>query len=84
VIGGFNANQLLTGIDYSLVAAHLKVLCGFSDITALSHALVPAREEQLHTDLKPGRHTVEAAYLEAPDTACLILVRLTLDRQTTS
>lgn len=39
VIGGFNANQLLTGIDYSLVAAHPKVLCGFSDITALSNAL---------------------------------------------
>src|SRR3984885_100784 len=39
VIGGFNANQLLTGIDYSLVAARPKVLCGFSDITALSTAL---------------------------------------------
>ena len=39
VIGGFNANQLLTGIDYSLVAAHPKVLCGYSDITALSNAL---------------------------------------------
>jgi len=35
VIGGFNANQLLTGIDYSLVAAHPKVLCGFSDVTVL-------------------------------------------------
>jgi len=39
VIGGFNANQLLAGIDYSLVAAHPKVLCGFSDITALSNAI---------------------------------------------
>ena len=39
VIGGFNANQLLTGIDYSLVAAHPKVLCGFSDVTVLSNAL---------------------------------------------
>ena len=39
VIGGFNANQLLTGIDYSLGAAHPKVLCGFSDITVLSNAL---------------------------------------------
>lgn len=39
VIGGFNANQLLAGIDYALVAAHPKVLCGFSDITALSNAL---------------------------------------------
>jgi muramoyltetrapeptide carboxypeptidase LdcA involved in peptidoglycan recycling len=39
VVGGFNSNQLLTGIDYDLVAAHPKVLCGFSDITALSNAL---------------------------------------------
>ena len=39
VIGGFNANHLLTGIDYSLVAAHPKMLCGFSDVTVLSNAL---------------------------------------------
>jgi len=39
VIGGFNSNQLLAGLDYSLVAAHPKVLCGFSDITALSNAI---------------------------------------------
>lgn len=39
VIGGFNASQLLTGIDYSLVAAHPKVLCGFSDVTVWSNAL---------------------------------------------
>jgi muramoyltetrapeptide carboxypeptidase len=39
VIGGFNSNQLLAGIDYPLVAGHPKVLCGFSDITALSNAL---------------------------------------------
>jgi muramoyltetrapeptide carboxypeptidase len=39
VIGGFNSNQLLAGIDYALVAANPKVLCGFSDITALSNAL---------------------------------------------
>jgi len=42
VIGGHNANQLLAGIDYGLVAAHPKVLCGFSDITALSSALYAA------------------------------------------
>jgi muramoyltetrapeptide carboxypeptidase len=39
VVGGFNSNQLLAGIDYSLVAAHPKVLCGYSDITALTSAL---------------------------------------------
>jgi muramoyltetrapeptide carboxypeptidase len=39
VIGGHNANQLLAGLDYPLVAANPKVLCGFSDITALSNAI---------------------------------------------
>ena len=39
VLGGFNSNQLLAGIDYDLVAAHPKALCGFSDITALANAL---------------------------------------------
>ena len=39
VIGGFNSNQLLAGIDYGLVTEHPKVLCGFSDITVLSNAL---------------------------------------------
>jgi muramoyltetrapeptide carboxypeptidase len=39
VIGGFSSNQLLAGIDYDLVAANPKVMCGFSDITALSNAL---------------------------------------------
>ncbi len=40
VIGGFNVNQLLPRIDYELVAANPKPLCGFSDITALSNALL--------------------------------------------
>ncbi len=39
VIGGFSANELLTGIDYDLVTANPKVVCGFSDITVLSNAL---------------------------------------------
>ena len=39
VIGGFNSNQLLTGIDYALIEQNPKPLCGFSDITALGNAL---------------------------------------------
>ena len=39
VIGGFNSNQLLRQIDYDLIAAHPKVFCGFSDITALQNAI---------------------------------------------
>jgi len=38
-IGGYNVNQLLDGLDYDLIAANPKVLCGFSDITALSNAI---------------------------------------------
>lgn len=38
-IGGYNANQLLDDLDYDLIAAHPKVLCGFSDITALSNTI---------------------------------------------
>lgn len=38
-IGGFNSNQLLRYIDYSIIAANPKRLCGYSDITALSSAI---------------------------------------------
>ncbi|MET3210146.1 UNVERIFIED_CONTAM: muramoyltetrapeptide carboxypeptidase [Paenibacillus sp. PvR008] len=38
-IGGYNANQLLAHLDYELIGAHPKRLCGYSDITALSHAI---------------------------------------------
>ncbi|WP_053376104.1 S66 family peptidase [Paenibacillus sp. FJAT-27812] len=38
-IGGYNCNQLLDYIDYSIIAANPKRLCGYSDITALSNAI---------------------------------------------
>lgn len=38
-IGGFNSNQLLSHIDYDLIRANPKILCGFSDITALTTAI---------------------------------------------
>lgn len=38
-LGGFNANQLLRHLDYDLIAKHPKILCGFSDITALHNAI---------------------------------------------
>lgn len=40
VIGGFNANQLLRYLDWELIAAHPKILCGYSDITALNNAML--------------------------------------------
>lgn len=39
VLGGYNSNQLLDSIDYDLIARNPKILCGFSDITALSNAI---------------------------------------------
>ncbi len=37
--GGWNCNQLLPYIDYDLIKKNPKILCGFSDITALSNAI---------------------------------------------
>lgn len=39
VIGGFNSNQLLRFIDYKLIQDNPKILCGYSDITALLNAI---------------------------------------------
>jgi muramoyltetrapeptide carboxypeptidase LdcA involved in peptidoglycan recycling len=40
VIGGYNANQLLPRLDWELIGAHPKVLCGYSDITALQAGIL--------------------------------------------
>lgn len=40
VIGGFNSNQLLKYIDYDLIRGNPKILCGYSDITALQNAIL--------------------------------------------
>ena len=39
VIGGYNSNQLLQHIDYELIAQNPKIICGFSDVTALANAI---------------------------------------------
>lgn len=39
VIGGYNSNELLPFIDYELLKANPKILCGYSDITALATAI---------------------------------------------
>lgn len=38
-LGGFSANQLLRHLDYDLIAKNPKILCGYSDITALLNAI---------------------------------------------
>lgn len=38
-IGGYNTNQLIDKIDYKLIKNNPKILCGFSDITCLCHAI---------------------------------------------
>ena len=39
VIGGFNSNQILRYLDYELIKNNPKVLCGYSDISALANAI---------------------------------------------
>ena len=39
VRGGSNSNQLVSSIDYDLIKRNPKILCGFSDITALQNAI---------------------------------------------
>ncbi|GAB2572410.1 S66 family peptidase [Gracilibacillus alcaliphilus] len=39
VIGGFNCNELLPYINYQLLTENPKILCGYSDITALANAI---------------------------------------------
>lgn len=39
VIGGYNSNQLLRYVDWQLIKNNPKILCGFSDITALQNAV---------------------------------------------
>ncbi len=38
-IGGYDSNQLLRYLDYELIAENPKILCGYSDITALANAI---------------------------------------------
>ena len=38
-LGGYNSNQLLEYLDYDLIQANPRILCGFSDITALATAI---------------------------------------------
>ena len=43
-IGGFNVNQILEHIDYEIIRQHPKILCGYSDITALLNAIYAKTE----------------------------------------
>ena len=38
-LGGYNSNGLLAYLDYDLIRTNPKILCGFSDITALATAI---------------------------------------------
>jgi muramoyltetrapeptide carboxypeptidase LdcA involved in peptidoglycan recycling len=40
VVGGWNGNQLLSHVDWDLVRAHPKHLCGYSDVSALQNAML--------------------------------------------
>lgn len=38
-LGGYNSNQMLEFLDYDLIRTNPKILCGYSDITALGNAV---------------------------------------------
>lgn len=38
-LGGYNSNQLLDYLDYDLIRNNPKIICGYSDITALTNAV---------------------------------------------
>lgn len=38
-IGGYNVNQILDYLDYDMIERNSKIICGFSDITALLNAI---------------------------------------------
>ena len=38
-IGGYNVNQILPYLDYEIIKNNPKIICGFSDITALLNAI---------------------------------------------
>ncbi|PKU53461.1 S66 family peptidase [Lysinibacillus fusiformis] len=38
-LGGYNCNEILPYLDYQMIAENPKILCGFSDITALATAI---------------------------------------------
>lgn len=40
VIGGYNSNELLPLLDWDMIHANPKILCGYSDITALQNAIL--------------------------------------------
>ena len=39
IMGGFSSNQILPYLDYEVIKANPKILCGYSDITALLNAI---------------------------------------------
>lgn len=43
-IGGYNINQILGDINYEIIKENPKILCGFSDITALQNAIFKKTE----------------------------------------
>jgi muramoyltetrapeptide carboxypeptidase LdcA involved in peptidoglycan recycling len=38
-LGGYNSNQLLRYLDYEIISSNPKILCGYSDITAIATAI---------------------------------------------
>lgn len=65
-IGGFNANELLPYLDYEKIAQHPKIFCGYSDTTAIQHALLA--KCQLRTYSGPSYTAFKMKELQAYQT----------------
>ncbi|PPQ96391.1 hypothetical protein CVT26_004993 [Gymnopilus dilepis] len=65
-LGGPNCNELLNHLDYNLIKANPKILCGFSDITYLHYALYT--QSDLRTFYGPTALTQFAEFPSPLDT----------------
>lgn len=81
VRGGFGCTRLLTGLDFSLIRQHPKILIGFSDLSVLINTvqqrtgLITFHGPVLSTIIRDGRPTLEK-FLEALSTLRLPDLRL--------
>jgi hypothetical protein len=71
-------DQLLPTIDWQeqLIWSITEPVILFDAVYSFAEVITD-NEEHLQIDLLPGRYVVEAAYLKIPDTAWLVLIRLT-------
>lgn len=71
-IGGFNSNELLPYIDYELIRQNPKIICGYSDITALNNAITA--KTGLVTYIGPHYSSFKMNELQDYQTNCFLKI----------